>query len=186
MTIKTSEGVVLNPTLSQSLIRRVEFLIEESKHLDKRDQAVIMTMRVVSNILSIGKDASSEGIKKVNKRISVSALKILEKRDFEKFHKSTINEHPEPLRVTWEWLKQQNNERPVAVQEVIQRFLQNPMVAVTHEEDRKLSVGEIASLSPANQRYKQAGIRCVCLTKEPRFYCKFPAEPLSFKEDVLP
>ena len=92
--------------------RRIQFLLDEAKYGIRnkngeiiKDQVITYALRVLSNHASVGKDMSSNGIKKLNQRISEGALKRLSLvESFNQWTKITINEHPEPINTTWLWI----------------------------------------------------------------------------------
>jgi hypothetical protein len=55
--------------LSDNLKRRINFLLECAKHEGTKDQVVTYALRVLSNHATIGRDAPSSTIKKLNKNI---------------------------------------------------------------------------------------------------------------------
>ena len=78
--------------------RRCRLLAVAADKSDSRDQAVTFMMRVLSNHATIGKDAGSETIKRLNRRISMQAFDRLQKEDWHTFKSTAINEHPKPLK----------------------------------------------------------------------------------------
>ena len=95
------QGVEANDIIK----RRIRFLLDAAKHELKKDQVVTYAMRVLSNHATIGKDAGSAEIKKQNKTVSVNAKQLLYSADLATYCQNTINEHPKPIQLTWEWLK---------------------------------------------------------------------------------
>ena len=57
--------------------RRIKFLLDVAKHEDKRDQAITYVMRVVSNYATVGQDAQSASIKKINRLVTKNASEML-------------------------------------------------------------------------------------------------------------
>jgi len=85
--------------------RRIAFLIDAAKHENVKDHAITYTLRALSNYATIGKDGTSSPLKKINKRVSENAYKLLKKEGLEEYCKQTINEHPKSIKQIWEWLK---------------------------------------------------------------------------------
>ena len=111
--------------MNELVRRRIQFLLDAAKHENVKDQAITFVMRVLSNHATIGKDAQSKPIKKINKRVSENAYKILQTKGIEIFCKQTINEHPKPLSQTWEWLKK-NAQNGLSVEKVWEEFCDFP------------------------------------------------------------
>ena len=149
--------------LETAIRRRCEFLLAvAADKSDSRDQAVTFMMRVLSNHATIGKDAGSETIKRLNRRISRRAFNRLQKEDWHTFKSTTINEHPKPLKLMWNWMLA--NSETLSAELVWQEFVKHPMITVTKEEDRELprSDGDI------NTRYKD--IEVLMLEADPYSY----------------
>lgn len=147
-------------------LRRIRFLIGEAKENAPRDQAITYTMRVLSNMATIGSDASSMQIKLRNQNVSRAAAEFLSACvDGKEWGDATINEHPIPLKETWSWLCA--NSFSVTEQEVWNHFLQNKMVTVLKEEDRSLTSLGLRSSSKHGHRYTAAGIEVVFLPDSP-------------------
>lgn len=136
--------------------RRINFLLDCANARDKRDQSITYTMRVLSNIATIGKDAGSSYIKKNNKYLSVGALsRFIEMNyDFSSWNKCVINEHRVPLSALWELLLDKKISTP---DQVWDWFLINKMVTILKEEDNILKSLGLNS-SAHNDRYFIAGI----------------------------
>lgn len=164
MPIFERKNLVLNDVIK----RRVEFLLMTSKHEDKKDQVVTYAMRVLSNYATIGKDASSAEIKKRNVYVSREASYLLGHGHIALYYKSTINEHPKPLNVMWEWLKEKNYI--LKVEDVWQEFLENPMVTITRQEDMLIKSSGQNAKGNLQSRYSDLGIEIIKLTKEPGEY----------------
>jgi hypothetical protein len=147
-------------------LRRIKFLIGEAKENASRDQAITFTMRVLSNVATIGFDASSTQIKLRNRNVSRAAEEFLSVCvDGREWGDATINEHPVPLKETWSWLCA--NSLSITEQEVWCHFLQNKMVTVLKEEDRSLTARGLRSSSQYGNRYNVAGIDVVLLAHSP-------------------
>ncbi len=147
-------------------LRRIRFLIGEAKENAPRDQSITFTMRVLSNVATIGFDASSTQIKLMNRNVSLAASEFLsECVDGREWSNATINEHPVPLKETWSWLCA--NSLSITEQEVWCHFLQNKMVTVLKEEDRSLTALGLRSSSQYGNRYIAAGIEVVLLAHSP-------------------
>lgn len=147
-------------------LRRIRFLIGEAKAKASRDQAITYTMRVLSNIATIGFDAGSTQIKLRNRKVSRAAAQFLcECLDGKSWADATINEHPVPLKETWSWLCA--NSFTITEREVWHHFLQNKMVTVLREEDRSLTSLGLRSSSQNGSRYDLAGIDVTQLSESP-------------------
>ena len=150
-------------SLEPAIRRRCEFLLAvATDKSDSRDQAVTFMMRVLSNHATIGKDAGSETIKRLNRRISRKAFDRLKNEDWITFKSTTINEHPKPLKQMWNWILE--NSDTLTPELIWQEFVSHPMITVTKEEDRGMprSDGDITT------RYK--GIEVLTLDAEPYSY----------------
>jgi hypothetical protein len=87
------------------VLRRAQFVCSEVFFPDrKRDQTVTYALRVISNFVAVGRDASSSQVKKLNPRVSKQAFNRLKEllsddKDaaFSQWCKETISDHPEPL-----------------------------------------------------------------------------------------
>ena len=143
--------------------RRIQFLIDAAKDEDKKDQAISYVMRVLSNYATIGKDASSESIKKINCKVTEKAYILLKEKGIKKFCKETINEHPKPLEQTWQWLKE--NAHTLSVDDVWKEFCKYKMVTVTKEEDNYMKGRGLNSKGTVEQRY--LNIKIINLPKPP-------------------
>jgi hypothetical protein len=150
--------------------RRIRFLLDAAKYEVKKDQVITYAMRVLSNHATIGKDAGSAEIKKINKIISEEAQNLLYSSDLETFCKSTINEHPKPIQSTWEWIR--DNVETLTIEKVWKEFLRNPMVTVTKDEDSLIKASGQNSVGNIESRYTALGIKKVTLTETPYEYHK--------------
>lgn len=86
--------------------RRIDFLLSEaaSSH-PVYDQSVRMTMRVISIWVSCGKDVSSSCFKKLAVYMSNKAHAFRgDLNDYKLFASQKINEHPEELKIIWNWM----------------------------------------------------------------------------------
>ena len=113
--------------------RRIKFLLDAAKDEDIKDQAISYVMRTLSNHATIGKDANSASIKKINRKATENAYKLLKEKGIKIYCKETINEHPKPLEQTWQWLKE--NAHTLSIDDVWKEFCKYTMVTVTKEED---------------------------------------------------
>lgn len=145
--------------------RRINFLSQCARYERKRDQAITFTMRVLSNHATIGKDAGSKTIKRLNTRISREALNLLLETDIENFCKLTINEHPKPLSEIWSWLiAKPFNLSPDLIWA---EFTTHKMVTVTKEEDKRMSGNGLKSQGEPDDRYAKLGIEVLNLSCPP-------------------
>lgn len=150
------------------LERRIRFLIDAAKHEERRDQAITYVMRVLSNHAAIGKDGGSAEVKKMNRRVSKEAKKLLEQNDLNFYCRETINEHPKPLRVMWEWLK--SNADHLSIQDVWSEFTSFPMVTITKIENERIRERGLQASGDIKSRYSDLGIQPIELTKPPKEY----------------
>ena len=127
-------------------------------------------MRVLSNHATIGKDAVSAEIKKQNKSVSEKARQLLYSVDLSTYCQNTINEHPKPIKLTWEWLKDHANT--LSIEEVWEEFADNPMVTVTKDEDNMIKASGQNSIGDMKSRYTDLGITLVTLPETPLQYHK--------------
>lgn len=136
--------------------RRIKFLLEAARHEVVKDQAISFSLRVVSNHATIGKDATSATIKKLNRRVSNDAFSLLLEAGLESFCRHTINEHPMPIVVTWNWLRE--NAEQLDVASVWKHFLDNKMITVTKDEDDKIRLSGQMHAGDFQSRYFDLGI----------------------------
>lgn len=148
--------------------RRIEFLLNEAKCNAVRDQVITYAMRVISNVASIGRDASSSEIKLKNRFVSIRARDLLNSGiSTSDWTTSTINEHPVPLKETWAWLVE--NSLNLDSNAVWDHFVKNRMVTVLVEEDRALTVSGLrSSSSNMTTRYEHVGIQICQLSDDPK------------------
>jgi hypothetical protein len=145
--------------------RRAKFLLNEANFGAKRDQAITYTMRVLSNYAAIGRDAGSGLLKNENKRVSAQASELLRRvESIRDWQRATINEHPLPLKYTWNWLVQ--NRKTLDATLVWAHFRDNPMMTVTVEEDKRLTKAGLRSAAGFN-RYESVGIKPTILHETP-------------------
>jgi len=145
--------------------RRITFLLESAKNESLKDQAITFVMRVLSNHASIGKDAQSTPIKKINRLVTKKAKEMLLTKGIEFFCKETINEHQKPIKQIWEWLK--NNAHNLTVEDVWKEFCEYPMVTVTKDEDAYMRKKGLNSKGSLKERYLDLGIEIIELDKSP-------------------
>lgn len=138
-----------------AILRRLDFLLNEARsESPENDQAVIYTMRTISNYCTIGKDAPSSSIKKRNPRMSEEAYKSKKKLPQEEWVKgtNTINEHQDPLKQIWKWIL---DHKEISREDVLARFKLWPMVTVTNEENKRL---QNCQETGPSERYREAKI----------------------------
>ena len=145
--------------------RRINFLLDCAKQERKRDQAITFVMRVISNYATIGKDGGSSEIKKYNRRVSKSSLDLFSKAEFRYFSQMTINEHPKPLKSTWEWLT--TNSECLNKEDVWEEFKNFSMITITKKEDALISSLGLRSVGDINNRYKDNNICVIELERAP-------------------
>lgn len=152
--------------MADATFRRCRFLLMEACAKAKRDQATTFVMRVLSNLASVGMDAGPAKIKDLNRLISSGAATLLEDGiSLEDWRKGTINEHPVPLKQTWEWLLK-DAER-LTEKDIWDHFVANQMVIVAKSEDAHLNRIGLRSAG-GSSRYSQAGISIIKLSVSPR------------------
>lgn len=160
----------MDSSINEILLRRSAYLIDEAKVTPKRDQSITFTMRVLSNYVSVGKDTGSSGVKLNNLMISERAFEDIFVSNKPNWLRNTINEHPEPLKQTWEWIVAEcNNLRP---EDVVDRFIKNPMATITKDEDAELSKRGYRSSGEQIERYAAAGIIVKKRPASPNYYFK--------------
>lgn len=158
--------MIFDVPTKQFLARRIRFLLDEAAAGSVRDQTITFAMRTLSNYATIGADGGSQKIKSQNKRISKASLELLrESNSLNNWYKSTINEHPIPLRETWLWLLAQYDR--LNVSDVWLHFRRHRMVTITIGEDGHLTKLGLRSACKNQQRYKAAGIEVICLSDTP-------------------
>ena len=160
------EGVEINDVIK----RRIRFLLDAAKNELKKDQEVTYAMRVLSNHATIGKNAGSAEIKKQNKKVSKKASQLLYSADLATYCQNTINEHPKPILLTWDWLKE--HAYTLSIEEVWNEFSNNTMVTVTKDEDNYIKTKGLNSIGDMQSRYTDLGITIVTLSETPRDYHK--------------
>jgi hypothetical protein len=151
--------------MTKNIERRLNFLLELAKNEKKRDQVSTFLMRVISNHATIGMDAGSAKIKTLNKTISKEAYKLLLSTNIKTFCKNTINEHPRPLKTTWEWLQEKADS--LSIEEVWNEFKKHQMITITKEEDAKIKFSGQNSTGSFKSRYTDLGIEVILLKKSP-------------------
>jgi hypothetical protein len=144
--------------------RRIIFVLDAAKHENVKDHSITYTLRALSNYATIGKDAGSAAIKKINKRVSENAYELLKTDGLEVYCKETINEHPKPIKQTWEWLKK-NSDNGFSIEKVWKEFCDFPMVTVTKEEDKLIRGKGLNSKGTVEERY--SNIKIITLPKSP-------------------
>lgn len=146
--------------MTPAVRRRCEFLLSvASDPSEKYDQAVVFTMRVLSNHATIGKDALSEPIKRLNRTMSKKAFERLRSTDWQTFKSTTTNEHPKPLKQIWLWIVE--NADTLTAEHIWEEFLKHPMITVTKEEDKAMPKSD----GDFDTRYK--GIDVITLDADP-------------------
>lgn len=165
--------MTITDKMKDAAIRRIEFLLNEARHSAKRDQVITYAMRVISNIASIGKDAGSSEIKLVNRIVSKGAQSLLHSGiSVEIWTKSTINEHPVPLKETWDWIIA--NVNTLSTSDVWNHFVENRMATLLISEDRELTKLGLRSSSGIGGRYIVSGVSIIILEYSPKSYLKNP------------
>ena len=151
--------------LSEYIRRRIEFVLDEVIHSDKKDQVIDVALRQVSNYITVGMLGDSRKMRESNKLISEQAFNILKTRDSKLWGKTTTNEHPQPIKQTWDWLV--DNAGSVSVEEAFKELHKTRMVTVTKKEDAKLTQRGLRSKGSIECRYNQTGISVFLLSKTP-------------------
>lgn len=150
--------------------RRVSFLLNEAKNNSPRDQAITYVMRVLSNYASVGFDGTSQAIKKRNCNISqASYIKLKNATSLNDWSINTINEHPVPLKFTWNWIIQ--NSLSLTEDVIWNHFVTNPMVTILKAEDKALNANGLRAISDV-ARYEKVGIKVIALDKIPELIFK--------------
>jgi hypothetical protein len=135
--------------------RRAKFLVQEAQSPDPmNDLAIGMTLRCLSNYVTVQADGGSKKVKKLNPWMSKAAYeKAVELGQFNSWHDVTTNEHQEPLKEVWTWMLGIHDE--LTGEMVISRLAAFPFVTVTRDEDAVLR--GIRNVSPV-ERYALANI----------------------------
>jgi len=161
---------------TRHLQRRVAFLMSEAAEGKRsRDMAVTFTLRTLSNHFTVDADLDSRAIKLYNLRrgrVSNGAINLLHQRSAEMppdealdtWMGETVNDHMEPLKVVWAWMKEAARWDSLTYEMVAKRLAQWPMITITSSEDCRLrkeqrKVPDII-LNPA-ARYEAAEIQIV-------------------------
>ena len=152
--------------MDEIILRRINFLIDAAKNEIKQAQDISLVMRVISNYATIGKDAGSASVKKLNKRVSKKAKDILINQGLEKFTKLTINEHSKPISETWKWLRE--NATNLSAEDVWKEFCNHPMTTITKDEDRKIRSMGLKSSGGIQERYVDLDILVEILEEAPK------------------
>jgi hypothetical protein len=155
-----SASTSIDSSIPDWVIRRAKFVCDETLFKDKRyDSSVTYTLRVLSNIATIGCHGSSSTVKRKNRRVSKAALIELEKlllqnndqkAAFEKWHNLTTNEHPEPLNQVWLWLV----ETPRSPEDLIDRLKKNKFITVLKVEDAAMNKRGYRSKGTPEERHR--------------------------------
>ncbi|WP_171182066.1 hypothetical protein [Ruegeria sp. HKCCD8929] len=160
----TFDSLTLDDTCP--VYRRAVFLLNEARHDAKRDQAITYAMRVLSNYAAIGKDAGSGTLKNQNKRVSVAAKALLATvKTTRIWQQHTINEHPLPLKESWDWIVR--GAKTLQPTDVWEHFRSDPMITITGGEDRLLSEKGLKSKGGPG-RHGSVGIEPVWLVSTPQ------------------
>ena len=154
--------------MSPLIQRRISFLLETAKHEKTKDQAITFVMRVISNHATVGKDAHSAAIKQLNKKVTTNALDLLKEKGIKIYCKETINEHPKPLKQTWDWLVKNSND--LTIEDVWKEFCDHTMITITKEEDALIRTKGFKSKGSYDERYTALGINVIYLKKSPLEY----------------
>jgi hypothetical protein len=156
-----SASTSIDSSISDWEIRRAKFVCDEALFKDKRyDSSVRYTLRVLSNMATIGCDGVSSTVKRKNRRVSKAALMELEKllgshsnkKDAIKiWHDKTTNEHPEPLKQVWDWLR----EKRRSPSELMDRLAKNKFITVLKKEDREINIRGFRSKGSPEERHSK-------------------------------
>jgi hypothetical protein len=142
------------------LIRRAEFVLKEAlMGVRIRDQAITMTLRVLSNHFTVGKDGCSASVKKLNPWQSEKAQHLKKILPHKEFHNSTLNEHQMPLQWVWEEiLLSLSLGNFMSAHQLCDLIKKYPYVTITKNEDDALRKNSKKAKGP-EERYALAGIR---------------------------
>jgi len=141
------------------LLSKAEALLVLVRASDNKCQGGTNLLRVLSNYAAVGADASSRKIKKINTRISRNAEVLSKALDFHGFAQNTINEHPEPLEVVWQWIVE--NKTSLTSADIVERVNMHPMVIITRDENKQLDASGFRSSGDPIERFTAAGIEVV-------------------------
>jgi hypothetical protein len=156
--LRTSASI--EGSISAWVTRRAKFICDEAQFKDGRyDLSVIHTLRVLSNMATVGSGGDSMSVKRKNKRVSAAALIELEKllrsnsnqkNAFKIWHDVTTNEHPEPLKQVWCWLREEGR----SPQELMDRLNKNKFITVLKTEDSAINERGFRSKGAPEERHK--------------------------------
>lgn len=143
------------PISEAQIDRRISFLISEARLPDAfRDQTVTYAFRVITNLLAVGDDVSSQDLARRCRYRSRGALELSVVRPGDWYKEKRVrNEHQYPIKRAWAWMLRERES--LSIELVKAHLRQWPVVVVTAEEDRRLK--DDPSESPA-VRYANAGI----------------------------
>lgn len=145
-------------SLENKLVRRrLEFIRLEAIHKERRDQALTMVMRVVSNYATLNKDVSSSKALRLNKNISEAAFnELVKSKTLNDWVKKVTNEHQMPLKETW--VRFTKNSK-LTIDYIWQHFEKYPMTTILKTENERLDALGYRDKGMPKERYKAAKIK---------------------------
>jgi hypothetical protein len=142
-------------TYPNHVLRRAEFLLNEARNgFSKRDIAITMTLRSLSNYLTVGEDGGSRKVKELNSRMSENAKDLKAKLSSDDWHDATTNEHQLELKSVWSEILESTNQ--MTAEKICDLLKQYPYITVTNEENKALR--RVKDAKSPEERYAKAGI----------------------------
>ena len=142
------------------VLRRAQFILDEARSNDAvRDLAVVMTMRALSNYLTVGRDGSSWIVKKQNQFMSKEAHRLRAERTANEWHKATTNEHQWELLKVWQTICERAETLSAA--DVCDLMKKYPFVTITNEENIRLRDPIVKAATTPEERYSRAQIEII-------------------------
>ena len=111
------------------------------------------------------KDLGGENEEGVESQLGINDTTLA---DIKSSVQNTINEHPKPILLTWDWLKE--HAYTLSIEEVWNELSNNTMVTVTKDEDNYIKTKGLNSIGDMQSRYTDLGITIVTLSETPRDY----------------
>ena len=147
-------------TYGNLVLRRAQFILDEACSKDAvRDLAVVMTMRAISNYLTVGRDGSSWVVKKQNQFMSKAAHELKSKLTANEWHKATTNEHQWELLKVWQTICERADS--LSATDVCDLMREYPFVTITNLENTRLREPDVRAASTPEERYSRAGIEVI-------------------------
>ena len=154
--VANNYGLVMAESINweEIALRRAKFLLDEANSCSpKYDQTVRFALRVISNVATVGKDCGSGAIKWINPNVSEGAWELYRQlNDDVLWHRSTTNEHPEPLNQVWQWIR--DHRAQLTPDKIVERLKDHPMVTVARHEDEAINKRGLRSRGDPKERHR--------------------------------